>query len=90
MLFRSIVTFGKAYFYLIVPLVFSTYKQIFFIFKVIKKLDEERILAQRFLHHSTLPKIENLCYQILVNEQLEKISSMCRDVVQGELLHGIF
>ncbi|KAL7078299.1 hypothetical protein ACQ4LE_002034 [Meloidogyne hapla] len=56
---------------------------------VIKKLDEERILAQRFLHHSTLPKIENLCYEILVNEQLEKISSMCKDVVQGELLKDL-
>uniref|UniRef100_A0A914MYS6 Cullin family profile domain-containing protein n=1 Tax=Meloidogyne incognita TaxID=6306 RepID=A0A914MYS6_MELIC len=56
---------------------------------VIKTLDEERILAQRFLHHSTLPKIENLCYKVLVNEQLEKISLMCKDVVQGELLKDL-
>jgi hypothetical protein len=56
--------------------------------QVIKKINEERTLTQRFLHHSTLPRVEHLCSEILVNEQLEKISIMCREVVQKEMING--
>lgn len=56
---------------------------------VIKKINEERTLTQRFLHHSTLPRVEHLCSEILVNEQLEKISIMCREVVQKEMINDL-
>lgn len=51
-------------------------------------MDEERILSQRLLHYSTLPKIEQFCSEVLVNEQLEKISNMCRLIVQDEMSKG--
>uniref|UniRef100_A0A914HEE8 Cullin family profile domain-containing protein n=1 Tax=Globodera rostochiensis TaxID=31243 RepID=A0A914HEE8_GLORO len=56
---------------------------------VIQKTNEERSLVQRLLHYSTLPKVEQLCSELLVNDQLEKISIMCREVVQREMLHDL-
>ncbi|KAL3068341.1 hypothetical protein niasHT_030632 [Heterodera trifolii] len=56
---------------------------------VIQKINDERSIVQRFLHYSTLPKIEQLCSELLVNEQLEKISLMSREVVQREMMHDL-
>lgn len=51
---------------------------------------EERERARKYLYPSTLRKIENLCSEILVNDELERMSSVCRDIVQQERLQGIF
>lgn len=51
-------------------------------------MEEEKTRARRFLHSSSLHKIEQLCSQYLVNAQIERLNSVCPQLVQNEQLKG--
>uniref|UniRef100_A0A915EB78 Cullin-5 n=1 Tax=Ditylenchus dipsaci TaxID=166011 RepID=A0A915EB78_9BILA len=57
--------------------------------RVIQKTDEERSMARKFLHVTSLPKIERMCSEYLVNAQLDRLNAVCRELIQKEELKDL-
>jgi hypothetical protein len=57
--------------------------------KVIQKTEEEKSRARRFLHISSYEKITSLCTDLLVNAQIDRFNSVCRELVHEEKAQGI-
>lgn len=51
-------------------------------------MDEEKTRARRFLHSSSMNKIERLCSEYLVNAQLDRLNSVSGELIQNEQLKG--
>lgn len=52
-------------------------------------MDEEKTRTRRFLHPSSIEKIENLCSEYLVKAQLDRLNSVCGELIQNEQLKGL-
>lgn len=52
-------------------------------------MNEEKARVRRFLHSSSIDKVERLCSEYLVNAQLDRLNSVCDELIQNEQLKGI-
>lgn len=57
--------------------------------KVLQIKDEEVERASRFLYFTSREKVERLCSQILIEEQKERLDSVCRQMIENEALDDL-